>query len=137
MHILSIMSHFLFYRHHIHQSDSLNCDLTETNTTDMDQYNPRHFSQSTFTDIYQLYYKNDGSFYCDRLHDASNTKLVMFIKPNSSFTSNLKDAALQAGTNENLLHLLDDTKSQLSMRNYTNKMIGNFSINLLDISFCV
>ena len=52
----------------------------------------------------------------------------MFIRPNSSFTSNLKDAALQAGTNENVLHLLDDTKSHVSMRNHTNKRIGTFKI---------
>ena len=62
------------------QSDELNCDLTETNTTYLDQYNTRHFIQNSDTDVYQLYYKNDGSLYCDNLHDAGNKKLVMVIK---------------------------------------------------------
>ena len=40
-------------------------------------------------DVYQLYYKNDGSLYCDNLHDAGNKKLVMFIK--SDTANNAKD----------------------------------------------
>ena len=74
---------FSIYRRLIHQSDELNCDLTETNTTHLDQYNPRHFLQNTITDVYQLYYKNDGSLYCDNLHDAGNKNLVMFLKSNT------------------------------------------------------
>ena len=66
------------------QSDALNCELTETNTTHLDQYNPRQFLQNPDTDVYQLYYKNDGSLYCDNLHDAGNKKLVMFIKSDTA-----------------------------------------------------
>ena len=54
------------------QGDVLNCDLTEANTTQLDPYNSRHFSQSSITDVYQLHYKNDGSFYCDKLYDDND-----------------------------------------------------------------
>ena len=69
------------------QSDALNCELTETNTTHLDEYNPRHVLLNSDTDVYQLYYKNDGSLYCDNLNDAGNKKLVMFIKSDTAKTT--------------------------------------------------
>ena len=95
--IKSLIYFYLFFRRHNDQADVLNCDLTETNTTSLDQYNPRHFVQDTITDVYQLYYKNDGSLYCDNLNDASNKKLLMFIKSNVSY-SNDKNTLTQTIT---------------------------------------
>ena len=69
-----------------HQGDVLNCDLTETNTTHLDPYDNRHFLQSSTTDIYQLYYKHDGSFFCDKLNDKTT-----YLWDNKDFHTNIQD----------------------------------------------
>ena len=99
------INRFLFIsRRLIDQADALNCDLTETNTTNLNEYNPRHFSPSSITDVYQLYYKNDGSFYCDNLSDAINKNLVMYVREGN-------DVRKQITHNE--------TKTDLLKRNHT------------------
>lgn len=118
---------FVFFRRHNDQSDVLNCDLTDTNTTSLDQYNPRHFVQNTITDVYQLYYKNDGSLYCDNLRDAGNKKLIMFIKPNSD--SRNENNGLNHSMTIYEKNLDVTTENSVELQNY-GKGIGIFSYDL-------
>ena len=92
--------------------------MTDTNTTQLDPYNPRHFVQSTITDVYQLYYKNDGSFYCDNIHDATNKKLVMLIKPNAN---NPRKEELIHGYNNYTQHIEMDKDKIFLRRNLTKE----------------
>ena len=114
---------FVFFRRHNDQSDVLNCDLTDTNTTSLDQYNPRHFVQNTITDVYQLYYKNDGSLYCDNLRDAGNKKLIMFIKPNSDNRNEINGLNNSMTIYEKNLDLT--TENSVELKSY-GKGIGIF-----------
>ena len=119
---------YTFFRRHNDQSDALNCDLTDTNTTSLDQYNPRHFVQNTITDVYQLYYKNDGSLYCDNLRDAENKKLIMFIKPNAN--NNEKYSLSQPMTiDEKNINVTSENSVQVQKHESGIEISNNFGID--------
>ena len=101
--------------------------MTDSNTTSLDQYNPRHFVQNTITDVYQLYYKNDGSLYCDNLRDSGNKKLIMFIKPNSD--SRNENNGLNHSMTIYEKNLDVTTENSVELQNY-GKGIGIFSYDL-------